>query len=186
MYPIYPAQVLDAATYLPNAALVGQQVQVVERGTTTPYPIYDGAGDPISGSRVTITQAATTPTIWIDTETPETVYLDWYDEGSGTRGPINFEEVLRGAAQASATAAADSADQAAAAAETAETVVSSSMATYIALQVHRDDANAARPSVLGPVLWVGTAIPNNMQSIDLLLTADPSSGGGFTGPFDAF
>lgn len=105
MYPIYPAQVLDAATYLPNAALVGQQVQVVERGTTTPYPIYDGAGDPISGSLVTITQAATTPMIWIDTETPETVYLDWYDEGSGTRGPINFEEVLRNEARASRLAA---------------------------------------------------------------------------------
>src|SRR5690606_29858572 len=105
MYPIHPAQVLDAETYLPNAALVGQQVRVVERGTTTPYPIYDGAGDPISGSLVTITQAVTTPTIWIDTETPETVYLDWYDEGSGTRGPIDFEEVLREAARAAAAAA---------------------------------------------------------------------------------
>src|SRR5690606_41196902 len=73
--------VQTCALPISNAALVGQQVRVVERGTTTPYPIYDGAGDPISGSLVTITQAVTTPTIWIDTETPETVYLDWYEIG---------------------------------------------------------------------------------------------------------
>jgi hypothetical protein len=95
MYAIYPEQVLDATTYEPNKALVGQQVQVVARNTTTPYPIYDGAGDPIAGSLVTVTAAVSTPTFYIDTDTPETVYLDWYDAGSGQRGPIDFEEVLR-------------------------------------------------------------------------------------------
>ncbi len=95
MYAIYPKQVLDANTYEPNKALVGQQVQVVARNTTTPYPIYDGAGDPIAGSLVTVTAAISTPTFYIDTDTPETVYLDWYDAGSGQRGPIDFEEVLR-------------------------------------------------------------------------------------------
>jgi hypothetical protein len=95
MYPIYPEQVLDATTYEPNQALVGQQVQVVTRNTTTPYPIYDAAGDPISDSLVTVTAAVSTPTFYIDTDTPETVYLDWYDAGSGQRGPIDFEEVLR-------------------------------------------------------------------------------------------
>lgn len=108
MYPIYPAWVLDATTLLPNAALKGQQVQVVTRNTTTPYPIFDAASDPIPSSLVTVTQAATTPTVYIDTETPETVYLDWYDAGSGNRGPINFEEVSRQSA-AAAHAAADAA-----------------------------------------------------------------------------
>lgn len=95
MYPIYPAWVLDATTLLPNAALKGQQVQVVTRGTTAPYPIFDAAEDPIPSSLVTVTEAASTPTVYIDTEAPETVYLDWYDAGSGARGPIWFEEVSR-------------------------------------------------------------------------------------------
>lgn len=95
MYPIYPEQVLDATTYEPNQALVGQQVQVVTRNTTTPYPIFTAAGDPIPDSLVTVTAAVSTPTFYIDTDTPETVYLDWYDAGSGQRGPIDFEEVVR-------------------------------------------------------------------------------------------
>lgn len=107
MYPIYPAWVLDATTLLPNAALKGQQVQVVTRNTTTPYPIFDAASDPIIDSLVTVTQAASTPTVYIDTETPETVYLDWYDSASGARGPIWFEEVSRQSAAAAHAAAAE-------------------------------------------------------------------------------
>jgi hypothetical protein len=108
MYPIYPAWVLDATTLEPNTALKGQQVQVVTRNTTTPYPIFDAAGDPIPSSLVTVTQAATTPTVYIDTENPETVLVDWYDAGSGLRGPIWFEEASRQSA-AAAHAAADAA-----------------------------------------------------------------------------
>jgi hypothetical protein len=186
MYPIYPAPVRDATTYELDSALVGQQVQVVTRNTTTPYPIYDAAEDPITDSLVTVTTSVSTPTVYIDTDTPETVYLDWYDAGSGKRGPILFEEQLRNSAAASAAASEDSAESAAASAAAAQAVVASSMATYLALAVHRDDADYARPSVLGPVLWVGTVAPNNMQSIDLLATADPSVGGGYTGPMDAF
>jgi len=113
MYPIYSAWVLDATTLLPNADLKGQQVQVVTRGTTTPYPIFNGAGDPITSSLVTVTEAASTPTVYIDTETPEVVYLDWYDAGSGQRGPIWFEEVSRQSA-VGAHAAAEALAEAAA------------------------------------------------------------------------
>ena len=95
MYPIYPAPVRDAVTGELNSALVGEQVQVVTRGTTTPYPIYNGAGDPIASSLVTVSSAFTTPTVYIDTETPEDVYLDWYHAGSGAQGAVDFEEVMR-------------------------------------------------------------------------------------------
>lgn len=126
MYPIYSAWVLDATTLLPNAALKGQQVQVVTRNTTTPYPIFNAAGDPIASSLVTVTEAASTPTVYIDTESPETVYLDWYDAGTGQRGPIWFEEVSRESAMASAASsdasAASSAASAASAAATATDV----------------------------------------------------------------
>jgi hypothetical protein len=123
MYPIYPAWVLDATTLLPNAALVGQQVQVVTRNTTTPYPIFDAASDPIPSSLVTVTQAATTPTVYVDTVTPETVYLDWYDVASGARGPIWFEEVSRQSAVASAASSAASAAAAEASRAAAEAAV---------------------------------------------------------------
>jgi hypothetical protein len=105
MYPIYSAWVLDATTLLPNASLVGKQVQVVTRNTTTPYPIYNAASDPIPSSLMTVTPAGTTPTVYIDTETPGSVYLDWYDAASGSRGPINFEEVSRQASVAAQAAA---------------------------------------------------------------------------------
>lgn len=185
MYPIYPAWVFDATTLLPNAALKGQQVQVVTRNTTTPYPIFDAAGDPIPSSLVTVTEAASTPTVYVDTATPETVYLDWYDAASGNRGPIWFEEVSRQSAVASAASSEASADSSAASASAAEAVLST-MATYIAQAVHRDDADFPRPDVLGPVWWVGTVTPNNMQSIDMFYTADPSIGGGFVGAMDPF
>lgn len=185
MYPIYPAWVFDATTLLPNAALKGQQVQVVTRNTTTPYPIFDAAGDPIPSSLVTVTEAASTPTVYIDTLTPETVYLDWYDAASGARGPIWFEEVSRQSAVGAKAEAAASATSSAASADAAEAVLGT-MATYIAQAVHRDDADFARPEVLGPVWWVGTVVPNNMQSIDMFFTADPSVGGGFTGAMDPF
>lgn len=94
-YPIYSAPVRDAVTGEFNQALVGEQVQIVTRGTTTPYPILNAADDPIPDSLVTVQSSFCTPTVYIDSETPETVYLDWYHAGSGARGPVDFEEVLR-------------------------------------------------------------------------------------------
>jgi hypothetical protein len=185
MYPIYPANVRDAVTGEPNPALVGQQVQVVERGTTTPYPIYDAAGDPIPSSLVTVNSTFSTPTFYIDTVTPGSVYIDWYDAGSGAQGQILFEEVSRQASLAAQVAAEAAATSSAASADAAEAALGT-MATFIALAVHRDDPDFVRPDVLGPVLWVGTVPPTNMQSIDLLATADPAVGGGYTGPMDAF
>jgi len=186
MYPIYPAWVLDATTLLPNTALKGQQIQVVTRNTTTPYPIFDAAEDPIPSSLVTVTEAASTPTVYIDTVTPETVYLDWYDAASGSRGPINFEEVSRQSAVASAASSAASADSAQASEEAVQAAVAALTANLVVRVTHRDDADFARPVWLGPVDWVGTVIPNNMESTDFFYQADPQTGGGFVGAFDAF
>lgn len=105
MYPIYPAPVRNATTFELDQALVGQQVQVVSRGTTTPYPIFNAAEDPIADSLVTVTSSGTTPTFYIDTTTPADVYLDWYHAGSGNRGEIDFEEQLRDQARAAQVAA---------------------------------------------------------------------------------
>lgn len=185
IYRIDSAPVRDAVTGEFNTALVGQQVQIVVRDTTTPYPIQDAAADPIASSLLTVQPSFCVPTFYIDTATPSTVYLDWYDAASGARGAVSFEEVLRQsvlAAEASSSASATSADASADAAE----AVLGTMATYIAQAVHRDDADFPRPDVLGPVWWVGTVTPVNMQSIDLFYTADPSVGGGFVGAMDPF
>lgn len=95
IYRIDSAPVRDAVTGEFNADLVGQQVQIVTRDTTTPYPIQDAATDPIPGSLLTVQSSFCVPRFYIDTATPTTVYLDWYDAGSGARGPVNFEEALR-------------------------------------------------------------------------------------------
>lgn len=99
--------------------------------------------------------------------------------------PVDSPQGLLDAAEAAEAAAASSATSSAASADAAEAVLGT-MATYIAQAVHRDDADFARPDVLGPVWWVGTVVPNNMQSIDMFFTADPSVGGGFTGAMDPF
>lgn len=140
MYPIYSAWVLDAQTLLPNTALKGQLVQVVTRNTTTAYPIYDAASDLIPSSLVTVTQGATTPTVYIDTVTPETVYLDWYDAGSGARGPINFEEVSRQSAVSSATSSGGSATSAA----TSATAATAAAADVASLRAWIDLGNTTR------------------------------------------
>jgi hypothetical protein len=186
MYPIYPAWVLDATTLLPNAALVGQQVQVVTRNTTTPYPIYDAASDPIPSSLMTVTPAGTTPTVYIDTVTPGSVYLDWYDAASGQRGPIWFEEVSRQASLAAQAAAEAALAEAAAANESVQATVAALTQNLVVRVTHRDDADFPRPVWLGPVDWVGTVIPSNMESTDFFYQADPETGGGFAGAMDAF
>jgi len=105
VYPIYSAPVRHAVTGEPMRELVGEQVVIVTRATTDPYPIYNGAEDPIAGSLVTVSSTFETPLVNIDTDTPADVYLDWYHPGSGARGEINFEEQLRAQARAAAEAA---------------------------------------------------------------------------------
>lgn len=140
MYPIYSAWVLDAQTLLPNTALKGQLVQVVTRNTTTAYPIYDAASDLIPSSLVTVTQAASTPTVYIDTVTPESVYLDWYDAATGARGPIWFEEVSRQSAVTSAASSAGSATSAA----TSATAAAAAAADVASLRAWIDLGNTTR------------------------------------------
>lgn len=95
IYRIDSAPVRDAVTGEFNAALVGQQVVVVTRDTTTPYPIQNAAADLISGSLLTVQSSFCVPRFYIDTASPTTVYLDWYHAASGARGSISFEALLR-------------------------------------------------------------------------------------------
>lgn len=113
LYLVYDAWVRDAVTKEMVTSLAGQQVQIVYRDTTTPAVIVDAAGDPIPDSLLTVTALITTPRFWIDTTSPADLYLDWYDAGSGARGPVDFDAVLRDAAlaaQAAAEAALGTAD----------------------------------------------------------------------------
>ena len=130
MVRIDDAQVRDAVTGELIQGLVGQQVKIVTRDTTTPFPIYDAIGDPIPGSVVTVTPVFTVPRIWVDVTTPADVYLDWYDEASGVRGPVDFDRALRdsaAAAAASASASASAATTAQAAAETAASAAAAAL-----------------------------------------------------------
>jgi hypothetical protein len=185
LYRVDGAQVRDAITGELNRDLVGEPIRIVIRDTATAFPILDGAGDPIPGSDVTVIPTFEIPRFWINTVTPADLYLDWLHVATGVRGSVAFEAVLRDEGRANRIASEASADSAEASADAAEAALGT-MATFIALAVHRDDPDFARPDVLGPVLWVGTVPPTNMQSIDLLATADPAVGGGFTGPMDAF
>jgi hypothetical protein len=99
--------------------------------------------------------------------------------------PVDSPQGMLDAAEAAEASAGLSADRAEASAEAAQAVVTGSMATFLALATHRDDPDFARPDVLGPVLWVGTVHPLNSQSIDIIATGTPPSGGGFVGAFDA-
>ncbi|MDR7385201.1 hypothetical protein [Promicromonospora iranensis] len=111
-YRIDQAQVKDIATGNLRPELVGHELQIVVRDTTTPFPIYDETEAVIPDSIVIVTPNIATPTVWIDTDTPADLYLDWYDISSGTRGPVNFEAVLRDSAQNAATSAEASATSA--------------------------------------------------------------------------
>lgn len=125
LYRIDDVQVRDAATGELIQALVGQQVKIVTRDTTTAFPIYNSIGDPISGSNLTVTSTFTVPRFWIkDTDAPggdiSQVYLDWYNAGSGVRGSVDYDRSLRDAAAASATSAETSATSSASSAAAAE------------------------------------------------------------------
>jgi hypothetical protein len=185
-YRIDNAEVRDAVTGELNQALVGQQIQILTRDTTTPYPIQDVTTDPIPDSLLTVQESKCVPTFYINTATPADLYLDWYHAGSGARGPVNFERVLRDEAVAARVAAEAAADSADASADAAQVAVAALQENLVVRVVHRDDADFPRPVWLGPVDWVGTVTPTNMQSTDFLYTADPESGGGFVGAMDPF
>lgn len=108
-YRIDDAQVRDVATGAPLRGLVGQQVQIVFRDTTTPAAILDETSSPISGSLLTVNPSIEVPRFWINTTTPADLYLDWLDPISGARGPVLFEKVLRDSSADSATSSAASA-----------------------------------------------------------------------------
>lgn len=182
------APVYDAVTGDPNEALRGQQIQIIDGlvSTPTPFPIQDVATDPIPSSLLTVQSAFRLPTFYIDTATPADLYLDWYHAASGARGRVDFDAALRDAALAAQVAAEAAADDAGAANEAAQTAIAALQQNLVVRVVHLDDADYPRPVWLGPVDWVGTVTPTNMQSIDFLYTADPESGGTFVGAMDAF
>jgi hypothetical protein len=185
-YRIDNAEVRDAVTGELNQGLVGEQIQIVTRDTTTPYPIQDAATDPIPDSLLTVQASMCVPTFYIVTATPADLYLDWYHAGSGARGPVNFERVLRDEAVAARVAAEAAADSADASADAAQVAVAALQENLVVRVVHRDDADFPRPVWLGPVDWVGTVNPNNAESTDFLYTADPTVGGDFVGAMDPF
>ena len=94
-YKVPNAPVRDAVTGEFNQNLVGQQVQIVLEDTTTPFPILNGAGDPIPSSLVTVQSSFCMPTYWFETEDLTELYLDWYHAGSGARGSVDFSAAFR-------------------------------------------------------------------------------------------
>jgi hypothetical protein len=94
-YRVYGAPVRDEVSGEVDPAMVGEQITIVTRGTTTPFAIQDGAGDPITGSNLTVQSAHVLPAFDFVSTSPAAVYLDWYHAASGKRGEIFFEEVLR-------------------------------------------------------------------------------------------
>ncbi|ACZ29553.1 hypothetical protein Xcel_0514 [Xylanimonas cellulosilytica DSM 15894] len=129
--------------------LAGQTVQVVVRGTTTPYPIIEtGSLDPIPSSLLTVSPIGTLPPFIIDTDTPEDLYLDWRDSGSGAQGGIGFEEVMRTIAVQARDAAADAIVQAEAAQE----------AAVVAQTAAAGAVTAATTAIAGIPAQIGTQV----------------------------
>jgi len=95
LYRIDQAQVRDLMTGNLLPGLIGQEVQIVVRDTTTPFEILDETETAIPDSLVIVTPNIATPTIWIETDEPDDLYLDWYEATSGARSPVLFEAVLR-------------------------------------------------------------------------------------------
>ena len=117
-YDLSPVR--DRYTGETRTELVGQQVLVVLRDTTTPAQIFeDAAGHvPIQNSRRTVLSTFAIPTIYHD---PTHGLIDWLDEASGARGPITSEQgyvdYAMAAAEDAETAGAAAKDAAAAAAQ---------------------------------------------------------------------
>ncbi|MBD5787097.1 hypothetical protein IF650_12995 [Cellulosimicrobium terreum] len=164
MYRVDDAQVRDATTGELTPALVGEAITIVTRDTTTPFPIHNSAGDLIVGSTVTVTSALTVPPVWIDSDNAPggvlaDLYLDWYHAGSGVRGPLNFDAVMRAYAAASATTAG--AAQGAAATSAAAAEVSRQAAV-----------SASTAAVAGSVRTINGTGPDNGGDVNIVgLTA---------------
>ena len=94
-YTVYSAAVRDPVTGEFRTDLVGRQVVVITRGTTTPFPIQTSTGDPISGSLVTVQPSFCAQTFDINVTDPSDLYLDWLDIGTGEHGGLDFDAVLR-------------------------------------------------------------------------------------------
>jgi hypothetical protein len=186
VYRIDSAPVRDAVTGEFNQDLVGQQVQIVVRDTTTPYAIQDAAADPIPSSLLTVQTSFCVPTFYINTASPSAVYLDWYDAASGARGPVSFERQSREEATAARVAAEAAATSSAASNEAVQATTAALTQNLVVRVHHRDDADFPRPIWLGPVDWVGTVTPANAESADFQWTADPTVGGDFIGAMDPF
>lgn len=122
-YRIDAAPVRDAETGEVIPELVGHAVQIVFRDTDQPAPIYDyGTGDPLPESRLGVNATFSLPRFLVETDDPSGLYLDWLASDGTTRGPVEFDAVLRDEAlraREAAEAAGSAADQAAAAAQTA-------------------------------------------------------------------
>ena len=111
---VQTAQVRDVETGQLRRELVGQPVQIVHQGTSTPAAILDAAdGSPIPDSMVQVLETFETPQFWMDVESPADTYLDWLDPGSGARGPVDFDIPLRDAARSAQEAAEVAASSAA-------------------------------------------------------------------------
>lgn len=171
MVRIDDAQVRDAVTGELIQGLVGQPVKIVTRDTTTAFPIYDSIGDPIAGSVVNVTPVFTVPRIWVDIVSPADVYLDWLDEASGARGPVDFDRALRDAAASSAVSASASSSAAQAAQAAAEEAAEGVPTGGTTGQVLTKASNADRDTV-----WVnpssgGSATDHN--TLANLTVGDP-------------
>lgn len=131
LWRVDDAQVRDVNSGRLLSELIGQSVQIVHRGTTSPADILDETQSPVPGAMLTVGPVYNIPRFWVDIEDPSGLYLDWLDPVSGARGGVEFEAVLRDAAikagagvndaRVAAEAAAVSAAAAAAAAEAAAT-----------------------------------------------------------------
>lgn len=147
-------------------------------GHTTPLPVTDVTGLPLA--------AITTNRLglhapFIVADQPVGVLSD------GTYSvAVDSPRGMLAAAVAAQAATEAAADRAEAAEDAVQTAVAALTANLVVRVTHRDDADFPRPVWLGPVDWVGTVIPNNMESTDFFYQADPQTGGGFVGAFDAF
>ncbi|MCL1870990.1 MAG: hypothetical protein FWF90_11335 [Promicromonosporaceae bacterium] len=170
--------VLDQANGQVALTLAGQQVQVVTRGTTTPYPIFDaGSLDPIASSMLTVSPIGTLPTFVIQTDTPEGLYLDWRDSGSGLQGGIGFEEVMRTiavAARDSAATAVTSASASATAASSAQTAAEGAASSALA------SAAAAAAALAASVRTVNGVGPDASGNVTVATGSGGGTGGAVT------
>lgn len=178
-YDLSPVR--DRYTGETRTELVGQQVLVVLRDTTTPAQIFeDAAGTiPIANSRRTVLPTFAIPTIYHD---PAQGLIDWLDEPSGARGPITSEQGYVDYAQDAAASAADSAGDSAEARDAAQ-ATSDEVATlrrWIELGVTRRNycVNPRAVGVIagGAIAGFGTYGPGTGETGTTTIVTDATDG----------